>query len=64
MASTLAIRGPELRVNKRKGKLVATKTTTGRLPKNIISKAPDANKLDGKDSAAFVQTTSAWTRRA
>ena len=40
-------------VNKRKGKLVAT-GTNGRLPNNIIAKAPDADKLDGKDSTAFL----------
>jgi hypothetical protein len=40
-------------VAKRKGKLVATSSTTGRLPDNIIGKAPDANLLDGKDSTAF-----------
>ena len=40
-------------VTKRKGKLVAT-NKQGRLPNNIIKKAPDANKLDGKDSTAFL----------
>ena len=38
-------------VDNRKGKLVATNATTGRLPNNIIAKAPDANRLDGMDSA-------------
>ncbi len=38
----------------RKGKLVATNATTGRLPNNLIAKAPDADKLDGKNSTAFV----------
>lgn len=36
----------------RKGKLVAT-DRRGLLPNNIIKKAPDANRLDGKDSTAF-----------
>lgn len=40
----------------RKGKLVATSATTGRLPNNIIAKAPDADRLDGKDSSAFSLT--------
>lgn len=39
----------------RKGKLVATSPRTGRLPNNIISKAPDADKLDGFDSLAFLK---------
>lgn len=38
----------------RKGKLVATNATTGRLPNNIIAKAPDAGLLDGLDSTAFL----------
>jgi hypothetical protein len=42
-------------VNRRKGKLVATSRTTGRLPNNIIAKAPDANLLDGQDSSAFLR---------
>jgi hypothetical protein len=37
----------------RKGKLVATSPKTGRLPNNIIAKAPNANKLDGRDYKAF-----------
>lgn len=37
----------------RKGKLVATSPTTGRLPNNIIAKALDADKLDGIDSGTF-----------
>ena len=41
-------------IENRKGKLVATSPTTGRLPNNIIAKAPDAELLDGKDSAAFL----------
>lgn len=31
------------------GKLVATSPKTGRLPSDIIAKAPDANRLDGLD---------------
>jgi hypothetical protein len=37
----------------RSGKLVAT-NSKGRLPNNIIKKATDADKLDGKDSTDFV----------
>lgn len=44
-------------VTTRKGKLVATNATTGRLPNNIIAKAPDANLLDGQDSTAFLSST-------
>ena len=40
-------------VTSRKGKLVATSGTTGKLPNNIIVKAPDANELDGLNSTAF-----------
>lgn len=39
----------------RKGKLVATSPTTGRLPNNIIAKAPDASRLDGIDSTGFTR---------
>jgi hypothetical protein len=39
----------------RRGKLVATSRTTGRLPNGIISEAPNANRLDGLDSSAFVR---------
>ena len=42
-------------INERKGRLVATDPTTGRLPNDIIAKAPDANRLDGHDSRAFTQ---------
>lgn len=35
----------------RKGKLVATSPTTGRLPNNIIAKAPDSSKLGGATAA-------------
>jgi hypothetical protein len=41
-------------VTARKGKLVATSATTGRLPNNIIAVAPNSNLLDGKDSSAFL----------
>jgi len=37
----------------RKGKLVATSATTGRLPNNIIATAPDAAKLGAKPAAAY-----------
>lgn len=40
-------------VTQRKGKLVATSGTTGRLPNNIIAVAPDAAKLGGKAPAAY-----------
>ena len=39
----------------RRGKLVATDGKTGRLPNNIIAKAPDADKLDGISSNGFVR---------
>lgn len=41
-------------VSVRKGKLVATNRTTGFLPANIISKALNSEKLDGRDSRAFL----------
>ena len=44
---------------KRAGKLVATATGSGRLPNNIIVKAPDANHLDGKDSSYFMPKSAA-----
>jgi hypothetical protein len=37
----------------RKGVLVATSPKSGRLPNNIIATAPNASKLDGKDSTRF-----------
>ncbi|MGH3039299.1 MAG: hypothetical protein ACRDLZ_07840 [Gaiellaceae bacterium] len=46
--------GTAASVNSRKGKLVATSGTSGRLPNNIIAKAPDADLLDGLDSAEFL----------
>jgi hypothetical protein len=41
-------------IHNRRGKLVATNAANGRLPNNIIVKAPNADKLDGKDSQAFL----------
>jgi hypothetical protein len=38
---------------KRKGKLIATCATNGRLPNNIISKAPNSAKLNGNPASAF-----------
>ena len=40
---------------KRRGKLVATDPTTGRLPNNILKRAPNSNKLDGLDSLDFLR---------
>ena len=40
----------------RAGKLVAT-NSSGKLPNNIIAKANDANKLDGRDSSEFLGDT-------
>jgi hypothetical protein len=40
----------------RAGKLVAT-NSNGRLPNNIIDKAPDSNALDGRDSTEFLLAT-------
>ena len=45
----------------RKGKLVATNDRTGRLPDDIIRKAPDADLLDGRDSSAYRVTGRAQT---
>lgn len=42
--------GAAATVNQRKGKLVATDPETGRLPNNLIKKAPDADKVDGIES--------------
>lgn len=42
--------GAATAVDARKGKLVATNRTNGRLPNNIIAKAPNADLLDGLDS--------------
>ena len=38
----------------RRGKLVAT-DTTGRLPNNIIAKAPDADRVDGRHANALIR---------
>ena len=44
----------------RAGKLVAT-NSSGLLPNNIITKAPNSESLDGKDSTAFFGSTdTAW----
>jgi hypothetical protein len=40
-------------VAQRKGKLVATSGVNGRLPNNIIAKAPNSEKLDGLDGTAY-----------
>ena len=42
---------------KRRGKLVATSPTTGRLPNNIIKRAPNSDRLDGFDSTDFLLIT-------
>lgn len=42
-------------INYRRGKLVTTKRSTGRLPNNIIAKAPNAARLGGLKKSAFVQ---------
>ena len=49
-------------VNQRKGKLVATSPKTGRLPNNVIKKAPDAAKLGGKGPAAYLKKSSTKRR--
>lgn len=41
-------------VKQRQGKLVATSKSNGRLPNNIIKKAPDAKRLAGKPVSYFV----------
>jgi hypothetical protein len=38
----------------RKGKLVATSRKTGRLPNNIIAKAPNAQRLGGRSAAEYL----------
>lgn len=43
--------GAAAAVDVRKGKLVATSPKTGRLPDDIIGRAPDADRLDGIDSS-------------
>jgi hypothetical protein len=44
-------------VDKRKGKLIATNKRTGRLPNNIIAKAPNSKTLDGKEATEFLGAT-------
>ncbi len=53
--------GAEATKSQRKGKLVATDPVTGRLPNNLIKKAPNADKLDGLDSTKFLQNSGAIT---
>lgn len=45
-------------LDKRSGKLVATNETTGRLPNNIISRAPDAARLGGRAPGYFMPRSS------
>jgi hypothetical protein len=40
-------------IQQRKGRLVATSGSSGRLPNNIIGKAPNADLLDGRDSQEY-----------
>lgn len=40
----------------RKGKLVATNATTGKLPNDIIAVAPDSAKLGGRSAANYLDT--------
>ncbi len=49
--------GARASVANRAGKLVAT-NSAGRLPNNIITKAPNADRLDGLDSSALLRKTS------
>lgn len=46
--------GCHANIANRSGNLVATCADTGRLPNNIIAKAPDSALLDGLDSTAFL----------
>jgi hypothetical protein len=48
-------------VRTRKGKLVATSPTTGRLPNNIIAEAPDAARLAGVPASRYVLGTTLST---
>jgi hypothetical protein len=41
-------------VSARKGKLVATSRRSGRLPSNIIAKAPDSALLGGRPAASYI----------
>ena len=45
-------------INQRKGKLVATSPRTGRLPNNIIGRAPDSARLGGKSASYFQKASS------
>ena len=49
--------GARASVANRAGKLVAT-NSAGRLPNNIITKAPNADRLDGLDSGALLRKSS------
>jgi hypothetical protein len=51
-------------VSARKGKLVATNPRTGRLPNNIIARAPNANKVDGRDATQLQVLTASQTNEA
>ena len=42
-------------VSERSGKLVATSSRTGRLPNDILAKAPNSGALDGLDSTDFLR---------
>jgi hypothetical protein len=42
-------------IEARRGKLVATSRTTGRLPDDIIAMAPNSDRLDGKNSSDFLR---------
>lgn len=46
----------------RAGKLVATCSSTGRLPNNVIAKAPDASRLGGKKPGAYLLSSKVSTR--
>jgi hypothetical protein len=46
----------------RAGKLVATCGSTGRLPNNIIAKAPDSSRLGGKQPSAYLLSGKVLTR--
>ncbi len=48
--------GSAASTRQRKGKLVATHPRSGRLPNNIIAKAPNAGRLDGRDSTEYLVT--------
>ena len=50
-------------VHQRAGKLVATSGSTGRLPSNIIAKAPNSETLDGLDSSAFLRSVAVKMRK-